>query len=73
MPVYYDYITDSSPSGSTFTNIRIKASNDPTFGNSNGTTIQGIMYIEAPNTVTFKNDVAIQGVIRRRRPAERLL
>jgi len=50
--------TDTS--GGTFTNIRVRASTDPFFG---PVTILGVMYIEAPNVVTFKNNAEITGVV----------
>jgi hypothetical protein len=44
----------------THKNIRIKANTNPTFDN---VTIQGIMYIEAPNQIYFNNNVAFTGVM----------
>ena len=56
-------IVDSSTdvSSGTFTNIRVVAGTNPSFGN--GVAIQGVMYIEAPNYVTFTNSVTVTGVI----------
>jgi len=48
-------------SSGTFTNIRIAAGTNPSFGN--GVIILGVMYVEAPNVVTFMNNVTITGVI----------
>lgn len=54
-----DASTDTS--SGTFTNIRIKAGTNPEFGN--GVTILGVMYIEAPNVVYFKNNVDLTAVV----------
>lgn len=54
-------ITSSSPSGNSFKNIRIKANSNPTFNNN--TVIQGVIWIEQPNSVKFNGGVTIQGVI----------
>ncbi len=53
-----DSTTDVS--SGTFTNIRIAAGTNPTFGD---VTIQGVVYIEAPNRVSFSNNLDITGVI----------
>lgn len=53
-----DASTDTS--SGTFTNIRIKAGTDPTFGD---VSIRGVMYVEAPNKVTFTSNVDIIGVV----------
>jgi hypothetical protein len=44
-----------------FTNIRIKAGVNPSF--AAGSVIQGVVFIETPNQVTFTGGVTIQGVI----------
>jgi hypothetical protein len=44
-----------------FTNIRIKANANPSF--AAGTVIQGVVFIETPNQITFTGGVTIQGVI----------
>jgi hypothetical protein len=54
-----DANTDLS-GGQVFTNIRIKAGTDPHFPND--TVINGIVYVEAPNKVTF-NSATINGLI----------
>ena len=55
-------ITTSPPSTrKSFTNIRIKAGANPSF--AAGTIIQGVVYIETPNQITFTGGVSIQGVI----------
>ncbi len=53
-----DGTTDTS--GGTFTNTRIIAGTNPSFGS---VTILGVMYIEAPNYVYFNNNVSITGII----------
>jgi Tfp pilus assembly protein PilX len=45
----------------TFTNIRIKAGTNPSFGSN--TVINGIVYVEYPNVVTFTGGVTINGFI----------
>jgi hypothetical protein len=45
----------------TLTNKRIPANTNPTF--SENVTIQGVLYIDAPNVVTFANSVNLTGVI----------
>ena len=45
----------------TFTNIRIKAGTNPSFGA--GTVINGIVYVEAPNVVTFTGNATVNGFI----------
>jgi len=56
-------IVDSSTNTSkgTFTNIRILAGTNPAFGNK--VVIKGVVYIEAPNRVTFNNSANIVGVV----------
>jgi hypothetical protein len=54
-------IATSSPVGTSFTNIRIKANANPKF-NAN-TIIRGVVYIETPNQITFNGSATIQGVI----------
>ena len=45
---------------STPTNVVIKAGTNPTFS---GATINGVLYVEAPNVVTFSGTTTINGVI----------
>ena len=45
----------------TFTNIRIKANTNPTF--TGNITIDGIVYIEKPNRVTFAGNLELTGMI----------
>jgi hypothetical protein len=50
-------------SGVTLTNATIQAGTNPTFTGNGAVTIQGILYIEAPNIVTFDKQVSLQGLI----------
>jgi hypothetical protein len=50
-------------SGVTLANALIRAGTNPTFSGAGAVTIQGVLYIEAPNTVTFAKNVVLQGVI----------
>jgi hypothetical protein len=66
--VYEDYLNShsptiitGSPSGSTFTNILIKAGANPTF--PSGTTVKGVVVVEQPNKVSFSGSAVLQGVI----------
>jgi hypothetical protein len=54
-------INTSNPTGTSFKNIRIKANSNPTFAAN--TTIQGVVYIETPNKVSFSGAANITGVI----------
>jgi Tfp pilus assembly protein PilX len=54
-------ITSKNPTGTTFTNIRIKAGTNPTFSGNN--TLRGVVYIETPNQVTFSGNCTITGII----------
>jgi hypothetical protein len=60
--VYKQYATNTYAAGaSTQSNIRIPAGTNPKF--SGGDTVRGIMYIESPNTVTFRGNFNLQGFI----------
>ncbi len=59
--VYKQYATNSFTGAKTQKNILIKAGTNPKF-NANDT-VQGIMYIESPNQVTFNGDFKLQGFI----------
>ena len=52
-----------SGSGMTLTNAVIAAGTNPTFSGLGAVTIQGILYIETPNIVTFAKNVVLQGLI----------
>lgn len=58
--------TDTS--SGTFTNIRIKAGTNPVFGSN--VTLQGVIYVEAPNVVQFTGEANITGVIVSEDPGE---
>jgi len=62
-----DSSTDTSKGG-TFENIRILAGTNPQF--TKAVTIRGVMYVEAPNYVYFKNNVDFTGVIVTEDPGE---
>jgi hypothetical protein len=47
----------------TLINARIKAGTNPTFSGNGSVTIQGILYIESPNVVTFAKNVSLQGLV----------
>jgi hypothetical protein len=49
------------PGQNTYTNVRIPPNTNPTIAAN--TQIKGVLYIEAPNYVTFRGGVDIQGVI----------
>ena len=55
-----DSSTDMS-SGQTFSNIRIAAGTNPNF--TSDTVINGVVYVEAPNIVTFSGHATINGLI----------
>jgi hypothetical protein len=52
-----------SGTGMTLTNAVIAAGTNPTFSGLGAVTIQGILYIETPNIVTFAKNVVLQGLI----------
>jgi hypothetical protein len=54
-------LTDKFPQNLTFTDIRIPANTKTSF--AGGTTINGVLFIEAPNEVTFSGNCTINGVI----------
>ena len=53
--------TDTSGASMTLTNAVVAAGTDPTF--TGNVVIQGILYIEAPNKVTFASNTTVQGMI----------
>ena len=53
--------TDLSTYGNTLINCSIPAGTNPIFPKS--VTIQGLLYIEAPNIVIFTNNVSLEGII----------
>ncbi len=54
-------MSSASPPAGTYKNIRIPANTNPVFSSS--VTIQGILYVEAPNTIYFNNNVNFTGVM----------
>jgi hypothetical protein len=48
-------------SGTTLKNMKIRAGTNPSF--AGGTVIEGILYVESPNTIEFKGNVTIKGMI----------
>jgi len=59
--VFRQYAVNTYVSGSVLKNVRIPANTNPKF--TGGATIQGILYIESPNTVEFRGNVLMQGFI----------
>ncbi|MHC4676623.1 MAG: pilus assembly PilX family protein [Planctomycetota bacterium] len=57
----FDPAIDDTTSDNTFENIRIPGGTNPTFSGS--TTLDGIVFIESPNIVTFTGNVNITGII----------
>lgn len=60
-PFATNIIDSKNPSGTVFENIRIKAGTNPSF--TGNVTIRGVVYIEAPNQVTFGGNCNITGII----------
>jgi hypothetical protein len=64
-PDYFEhYVVDdiNYPSGeTTFVNVRIPPNTNPSFGG--GVTMNGVLFIETPNLVTFTGHVNITGII----------
>ena len=58
---FRQYAVNTYSDGSTLKNVRIPANTNPKF--TGGATIQGILYIESPNTVEFRGNVDLQGFI----------
>ena len=56
-----DQDTDTGTDGQAFENILIKAGTNPTFAAN--TVINGVVYIESPNVVSFAGKVTLNGVI----------
>ncbi len=56
-----DSSTDMSSLGNTITNATIAAGTDPNF--EGNTIIEGVLYIEQPNIVTFEKSVTLKGMI----------
>ncbi|MHC4717993.1 MAG: hypothetical protein ACYS5V_13545, partial [Planctomycetota bacterium] len=56
-----DSSTDTETSGQVFSNIRIAAGTNPTFAAN--TQINGVVYVEAPNIVSFEGHATVNGFI----------
>ncbi len=56
-----DGSTDTSQAGQVFENIRIAAGTNPTFASN--VVINGMVYVEAPNIVSFEGHCTINGMI----------
>lgn len=54
-------ITGPVAAGTTLSNIRIKANTNPTFGGS--VTLNGVVYIETPNVISFTGNTTLNGVM----------
>jgi Tfp pilus assembly protein PilX len=59
--VFKPYAVNTYSSGSLLKNVRIPPNANPKF--TGGATIQGLLYIESPNTVEFRGNVQLQGFI----------
>ena len=57
----FDPAVDDTSADATYENIRIPGGTNPTFSGS--TTLNGIVFIESPNIVTFTGNVDITGII----------
>jgi hypothetical protein len=58
---FRQFATNTYSSGSLLKNVRIPAGANPKF--TAGAVIQGIVYVESPNTVEFRGNVLMQGFI----------
>lgn len=58
-----DSTCNYNTSGMTLTNAIIRAGTNPTFTGNGSVIIQGILFIEAPNIVTFAKNVMLEGLI----------
>ena len=54
-------VEQASQSNTTFTNPIIRANTNPSF--ASGSILRGVVFVEAPNTVTFAGHVSIAGII----------
>jgi hypothetical protein len=59
--VFKPYATSTYRNGAALKNIRIPANTNPNF--AGGAILQGIIYIESPNTVEFRGNTLVQGII----------
>jgi len=54
-------VLGKNPAAGTYSNVKIPANTDPNF--KSGVTINGVLYIEAPNVVQFSNSCTITGIV----------
>jgi hypothetical protein len=59
--VFAQYATSTYSGGSTLKNVRIPPNTNPKF--NGGALIEGILYIESPNTVEFRGNTLLRGFI----------
>jgi hypothetical protein len=59
--VFRPYATGTYTGGSTLKNVRIPPNTNPKF--TGGAVIQGIVYVESPNTLEFRGNTVVQGII----------
>jgi hypothetical protein len=59
--VFKPYAKNTYTGGSTLKNVRIPPNTNPHF--SGNVLIQGVLYVESPNTLTFRGGVLIEGII----------
>ena len=58
--VFLPFVKNTYSGGNYLENVRIPANTNPTFS---GATINGIVYIEQPNVVSFKGNTTINGIV----------
>jgi Tfp pilus assembly protein PilX len=56
-----DTLNTSNPKNSSYTNIRIPANLNPSFNSD--VVLNGVVYVEAPNNVTFNGHASVNGLI----------
>jgi hypothetical protein len=60
--VFLPYVTNVyKPGQSVYRNVRVPANTNPSF--SSDTTIEGVMYVDAPNQLKFSGKTTVRGVI----------
>jgi hypothetical protein len=59
--VFKPFATNVYKGGSNLKNVRIPPNTNPKF--SGGAVIQGIVYVESPNTLEFRGNTLVQGII----------
>jgi len=61
VPMATNTLSSSSPSGGTYTNIRVPANTNPNFAGD--VVLNGVVYIESPNQVKFAGGATINGIL----------